>query len=258
MYEVSPLDSDDQVCAYERDSLELLYHDSIWEEYFMEHMQNSLPKWRGELYNYDIFSKSDDYRLVYEYCKDTPPDRMEYILEEYSIESRIDTVLTPRKNIRMFEKIFHLNEKELYDIAYSIIKRIRDRNACDIDPDFKREVNDRIRFHFTESELMIVSEVDKRDVSLGKYRAHYPVEMTNLQIMQAVKEAYSTARRIGMRKVAKANFERYLCDTGNEPDPVKGSTLYEGVSKDGLVIRFWYNFDLNQIETAYPIQMDRV
>ena len=41
MYEVSSLDSDNQVCAYEKDSLELLYHDSTWEEYFTEHTQNS-------------------------------------------------------------------------------------------------------------------------------------------------------------------------------------------------------------------------
>lgn len=33
----------------------------------------------------------------------------------------------------------------------------------------------------------------------------------------------------------------------------KGHVLYEGMSKDGLIIRFWYNLGLNLIETAYPV-----
>lgn len=260
MYEVSPLDSDDQVCTYEEDSLELLYHDSIWEKYFTEHIQNILPEWRGELYNFDIFRGLDGYRLSREYCKDTlPPDRMEYILGEYSIESRIDAVLIPCKNLRIFEKLFKLGWKELSDTVFSILERIRNRNACDIDSDFKSEVSDKSRFRFTELELSIVSEIDKRDVSLGKYRYHYPVEMTYLQIMQAIKEAYSTARQIGMRKIVRPHFNtfsfnEYLLDKCDKINPVKGSALYEGVSEDGLVIRFWYNFDLDRIETAYPIR----
>lgn len=39
-------------------------------------------------------------------------------------------------------------------------------------------------------------------------------------------------------------------------EPVDGRILYEGESKHGLTIRFWYNFDLGLIETAYPTEMN--
>ena len=62
-YDVSPIDSDDEVYTYEEHELQFQYHDTVWEEHFTETVGNGLPEWRGELYNIAIFSY-DDYDYV--------------------------------------------------------------------------------------------------------------------------------------------------------------------------------------------------
>lgn len=53
----------------------------------------------------------------------------------------------------------------------------------------------------------------------------------------------------------KTYITKYVLDEKTEP--VNGSTLYEGYSpKYKLTIHFLYNFDLNLIETAYPVIMN--
>lgn len=63
VYDVSPIDSDDEVYTYEEHELQFQYHDTVWEEHFTETVGNGLPEWRGELYNIVLFSY-DDYDYV--------------------------------------------------------------------------------------------------------------------------------------------------------------------------------------------------
>ena len=89
-----------------------------------------------------------------------------------------------------------------------------------------------------------------------------PAQMTNLQIMEAVKQAYHTARKISPRKLQAVYDRRKGRDFGEECGemsyPVKGKILYEGNAKNGMVVQFWYNFDLDLIEEAYPVRMNNV
>lgn len=250
MYEVCLPERDDKVCTHEESALEFLYHDSTWKDYFMELGKNNLPEWKGQLYNFAMLRR---YKHYWRELKDVtlPIECLAYILAEYSIAGGITPVFLSRKNEREVRELFHLNRAELNNLVESIFQKIENRNICDIDPDFKKEVNDRRSLRFTDLELSILSEVDKRDITFGRHRDHFPVEMTDVQIMQAIKEAYETAGKIGNRKIEEKWFKRYRRD--KETDPVKGHVLYEGMSKDGLIIRFWYNFDLDLIETAYPV-----
>ena len=122
----------------------------------------------------------------------------------------------------------------------------------EIDPDYKKEINNKQKFRFTDLELALaISEIDKRDVIFGKFRKHFPVYMTNIEIMKSIREAYHTARKISRRRVKKSFVTRYVLHS--KAEPVKGSALYEGKSKKGMTIQFRYNFDLGIIETAYPV-----
>ena len=92
---------------------------------------------------------------------------------------------------------------------------------------------------------------------MDKHNGHYPVYMTHYQIMHAIKEAYGTARKTSGRRMH------------TEPDkrnPKDGDILVnEGVAEYGgysstfdLTIRFMYNFDLNYIDTAFPVREKNV
>ena len=70
--------------------------------------------------------------------------------------------------------------------------------------------------------------------------------------MHSIKEAYSTAKRVSIRSLEMSR--KSLLDE-KEYVPVNGRILYEGVSDTyGLVIHFIYDFDLNLVETAYPVR----
>lgn len=261
MYETSPLDLSGTVCRYGEASLEFQYHDTMWKEYFTESAQNDLPEWRGELYNFDeLYSERFYHGRIYynscyywgyefndmadDYSNDTlPPRIMKYILKEYTIDSRINAVLAPRKNAEEIGKILNLKSKELYDIRWSIMSKIHN---------LKKESGSMRKSRFPDSELaLVMSEIDKRDVIFGRARKHFPVYMTGTEIMKSIREAYHTARKISRRRIKKSFITRYVLDSKTEP--VKGSALYEGESKNGLIIQFRYNFDLGIIETAYPV-----
>lgn len=174
-----------------------------------------------------------------------PAESMEHILEEYSIDGRFRAVFASKRNAREIKKTLNIKDRAEWDkFKEAWCDKIYDRNMREIQPDYKEEVNDRSRFSFTEQEILIGSEIDRLDSTFGFHREHYPLEMTNRQIMQSVREAYCNAKRIGRRKI---RTDEYGC--------VKGSALYEGVAKSGFVIRFWYNLDRKEIETAYPVRM---
>lgn len=257
MYEVSPFYSDGEACAYEESFLEYQYHDTAWEECLMALETDKLPPWRGELYNSREFDWGPHYRWERSYFNDTiPPDCMEYILDEYSVYKRIHAVFASKKNRKDVMEIFGIADSEALDeIIRAICNKIFNRNLSEVDSDFKKKADNKTKFEFTELELAIVSEVDRRDIWLGQSRNHYPVKMTEMQIMRAIKEAYESAHEVGKRKLQKYVSRGYR-GWRDEKEPEKGSVLYEGISKNGLIIRFWYNFDLDLIETAYPIMVD--
>ena len=261
MYETSPLDLSGTVCRYGEASLEFQYHDTMWKEYFTESAQNDLPEWRGELYNLDelyserfyydgIYYNSDYYwgdgfnDIADDYSNDTlPPRIMKYILKEYTIDSRINAVLAPRKNAEEIGKILNLKPKESY-YRWSIISKIYD---------LEKKSGSMRKSRFTDSKLALaISEIDKRDVIFGRSRKHFPIHMTDMEIMKSIREAYHTARKISRRRVKKSFVTRFV--VRSKAEPIKGSALYEGVSKNGLAIQFRYNFDMGIIETAYPIE----
>ena len=272
-YDVSPIDSDDEVYTYEEHELQFQYHDTVWEEHFTETVGNGLPEWRGELYNIAIFSY-DDYDYVnYEKWRELreagwdlikmhngdtiPPAYMEHILEWHSVYERIDIVLDSAEDVNEIKKGFNIKY-----LPESLREKIYNSNMSEIDPDYKKEINNKQKFRFTDSELALASEIDKRDLFNGEYNEHFPAQMTNLQIMEAVKRAYHTARKISPRKLQAVYDRRKGRDFGEECGemsyPVKGKILYEGNAKNGMVVQFWYNFDPDLIEEAYPVRMNNV
>lgn len=255
-YDVILPNDEDMVCRFEEDFLVLQYHDSNYAHYFTESVSNGLPAWRGELYNvYSLYFDPDIHaygelnrRECEEYNNDTiPPVYMEHILRSHSIYERINDVIKSSENRKAIMEELGISINDLNKIESDIKRKINARNLNDMDSDSKRKITNKMPsdLKFTDQELAFVDEVCKID---GR-KDHYPIEMTNIQIMQAVKEAYSGAMKIGHRKIQDIKDKR------NEEtiSSTKGRILYEGVSRKGMVIQFWYNFDLDLIETAYPV-----
>ncbi len=106
---------------------------------------------------------------------------------------------------------------------------------------------------YTSNELRLLGQIDKLD----KDNDHYPVYMTHYQIMQAIKEAYETARKTSGRRMHTEPDKRNPEDGDILVN--KGVVEYEGYSSTfDLTIRFMYNFDLNYIDTAFPVREKNV
>ena len=61
----------------------------------------------------------------------------------------------------------------------------------------EKKAIDKADSEFTEQEYRFVEEIDKSDISENKFKDHFPVDMTNLQIMDASIEAYkNTEKRV--------------------------------------------------------------
>ena len=289
MYEVVPLALDDAACAYEASLLEYQYHDAAWGEYFSDTAQRGLPAWRDEdgykwdygygddrPYHYEHYDRLDDiYYCNYvhddDYVRGTLPlHYMEYIWREYSIGGRIFAVFASHKNMREVMEKFNLKKQrityarwkdELYDIISAIFQKIVNREEKERKStegmreekrDYKMKFQNKGPFQFTDLELAVAAEADRRDVAFGRRRNHFPLEMSRAQMKQAIREAYSNAHKVGKRKIQKRYDARY--GGWDMEGTVKGASLYEGESETyGLVIRFWYNFDMDLIEIAYPV-----
>lgn len=270
MYEVSSVYGDeDDIITCEESSLTFQYHDLSYEEYFTESVRNGLPAWRGKLYNFYMFyhdfdgHKDLDFNHMEDYNNDTiPPMFMEHILAEHSIYCRIDVVLKSSENIGKIERRLNINRSHRMHLVRSIKEKINARNfrgtnQSSVDVKSKK-------FDFTGEEMNLVAEIDKLDIVVKNGQRiledHYPVDMSNWQIMDAIKEAYLNASKTSgviMQSVRDRRGDEENAKTGKVIEPVKGKRTYRGESKKyGLVIEFWYNFDLDLIETAYPIRMN--
>lgn len=257
IYEVAPFDDEFQTFHYQESALEFQYHDDYWDLYLNEAVRNGLPPWRGELYNNYSFTSPDDLEDVRTistgYEDDTlPPIKMAHILIGHSIYSKMREMVNggdSQSRQRYQESIMNdlkISEKEMNELYRSIRQKILARNMTDTPSDYKEKTKSNKIPKFTEQEYEFVQEIDKLDKD-----DHYPVDMTNLQIMDAIREAYKNTEKSGKCKRQKGQE-----NDGSLPAPVNGKKLYLGRSrKYDLIIEFWYNFDLNIIETAYPVRM---
>lgn len=270
MYEVNLLNGDeDRITRCIESSLTLQYHDLSYEKYFSEsYRHRSLPQWRGELYNFyicylniDAHGKLDK-ATVDEYENHTiPPKRMEHILRSHSIYDRIwDVVLNDgnsrwSSNREQIRRNLGIDDDELDHIAYSIRDKINARNKNDLNPANLKKADIR-NPDFTDQEYRFIDEIDKLDISKGNLKDHFPVTMTNLQIMDAIKEVYMSKEliRVGSKQICDSKNKRADEDLDA---PRLGKIHYRGHSdKYDIDIEFLYNFDYNFIETAYPIRMN--
>lgn len=275
VYEVGLTCRPERTYKIKEDQLELNYHDVNWAEYVTERVGSDLPDWRGKLYNLYMFYKNPmtHNRLmgdrVEAYNNDTiPPAYMKHILENHSVYDRLDKVLSKTENQNIVIKNLRITSlSKLLDLKDSIQFKINKRNETDIlsSPKERRLNND--RYKFTADERSLVYQVSLLDIETdedtgeGRYKDQYKLDMTNLQIMQAIQEAYGNAVKIKERKHQpnkdRRNETRLDKDKIKEPEPVEGRRLYEGYSSTHeLIIQFWYNFDMNLIETAYPVGMN--
>ena len=272
VYEVSPMYNVDKIVhTCEESSLILQYHDVTWEQCFTESFRHrSLPPWRGELYNfYTCYVNIDkhtvlDKATVSEYENHTiPPRRMEHILKSHSIYERMSIVVLNsgnprRKNNRMqIAKNLNIDDSEIDYIVDAIQDKINARNKNDLNPK-NLERADKRNPDFSDKEYQFIDEIDRLDLSKGKMKDYFPAHMTNLQIMDAIKEVYTSKeliriddKQICVSKGAKNDEEEDL-------DASKlGKTHYRGHSdRYGFDIEFLYNFDYDFIETAYPLRMN--
>lgn len=252
VYHVTTLDESDISHIYEGSLLEFQYHDPNYEQYFTESIENGLPPWRGEIYDvYTLYRSPETHsydtlseKLTKEYENDTiPPERMQHILHDHSIYDRIYDVIRYAENKNNIAESLGISVDDVGALEDSIKRKINFRNLNFIYKDL-----DSKKKKFTPLELQFATQIDKLD-----RKDLYRVEMTNLQIMQAIKEAYSNAKKAGELKI-QFNTK----DDSSLAAPDKGKRLYEGYSsKYNLIIQFWYNFDLDIIETAYPVTSDR-
>ena len=248
VYELSPIGLDSDAIICEGASLEHQYHDNFWREYFTDIAQNVLPEWEGELYNFKSYRGmvyNSELRYEGRQHHTLPPDSMEHILQRYSIDGRRGAVLASSKNVKEIKKICNMKDRAGLDrLERSWADKNDNRNMRENVPDFGNEANGRSEFKYSKQERMFASEIGRLDSTFGIHREHYPMEMTNRQIMQAIREAYCNAKRIGIRKIRIYEGE------------TRGRALYEGIARNGLTIRFWYDFDQDIIETAYPVRTD--
>jgi hypothetical protein len=84
---------------------------------------------------------------------------------------------------------------------------------------------------------------------------HFPRSMSNKQIFAAITESYKNCFKVSEKQVSMrdcANTDRFI------DFDVFDFMLYQGKAKDGMIIRFWFDFTKHQIKTAYPYDTDRV
>ena len=257
-YELIPIyngELDSEVCCTcGRLLLELQYHDTNWEEYFTEGTcQNGLPAWRGELYNFMKLPETS-YSL---YDNDTlPTDKMKHILDKHSIYRRLESLVTSSKKNKegisrggtdqLILTKMNRSESELIEIKKRIMLKIRYYNGIIPKSDLPKH---NTSFDFEEQKLIsIIGDYDKNVIiedEKNERKDHYPPYMSDYAIMNAIKEAYDNAEKIEERSHGKTRAAN-----------PEGVILFQGTSKDGLNIQFYYDFDYDEITTAYPVFVD--
>ena len=257
-YEVSNIRTDDTF-VYDESALEFQYHDVSWEYYLVENAKYSLPKWRGIFYNYFALCKEIGYdkdNLDRKYCEDynndtIPPACMQHILHDHSIHARISSIVNNNKSI-IKKSIGDNDHLDLNELVLSIKRKFEYKNKDGAEIILSNGALNMGDKDYTDDEIQLIGQVDLLD----KNNDHYPAYMTHFQIMQAIKEAYKNAAKTSGRR-KHPEVDKRNPKAGNVPVN-KGAVEYEGFSSSfNLVIRFIYNFDLDYIDTAFPIREER-
>lgn len=249
----------------EEELFDYKYTDENWCEVFTEHMSNNLPEWRGELYNYDIiynnltnrFEPADKVTMD-EYSPEKytlPIKQLDHIMKRHTIWWR-GTLIMNNKDKKHQEMKKHLFEKfnfnsydEMENFFQIMCDKIVSRNRSkDMSNEQLKNFVPENKCGFTTDEINFALEIDKIDEENGRKISHFPLEMTSLQIMKNIYEAYRFCKKQGKRQIVKIADE----SKGSLPAPEKGKVLYRGMSQE-LIIDFWYNFDYDIIEIAYPV-----
>lgn len=244
VYEMFAPDNTERIIQFAESGLEFQYHDTSWEYYLNESVRNELPAWRGNIYNaYDIYEPNDlrygEKYDIYHHDDTLPLHRMVHILTDHAIYHRINDLFSQngdgnkdgtRDMVR--NKMGNIKMDKFDKIVRSIQSKIIENNQG-------KSVN------FTEDEWKFYaafSAIDRKDL--------WRMDMTNKDIMRAIKDAYEDANKERVcRQIDTRNNGHGL------PAPDKGKIIYRGESKKHGTIEFWYNLDLGIIETAYPIGM---
>ena len=82
------------------------------------------------------------------------------------------------------------------------------------------------------------------DETFNKIKNLFPSRMSEKQIRSTIRFAFEDARKDSKRQMPTMNDVRNI-------GYVQGKTLYKGQARD-MVIHFWFDFDNNRIEMAYP------
>jgi len=250
VYEIFAPENTGRLIQYSESGLEFQYHDTSWEYYLAEgnYQGNGLTQWRGKPYNFYIFYDRPDRHgkldkdLMKEYWDHTiPPEFMEHILKSHSVWDRMDTVLTSSKNRQKLMSMFKLDDDQLQDIIDDIRDKITINNMNDLKPGNRGKCQD-----FTKEELAFIDQA----MILDDIKDHYPVTMTYLDIMRAIKQAYENANKTNDPIRMQPSLDKR---TGESKRTIRGQRKYRGESKNGMLIEFWYDFDLKIITSAYPI-----
>lgn len=249
-YEIFRPDNTERIVQFAESALEFQYHDVSWEYELTEgtRMGNGLTSWRGRLYNFYMFYDRPDRHgkldkdQMKEYWDSTiPPEFMEHILKSHSVWDRMDVVFNSSENKHKLMSIFKMDDNQLQDIRDDIRDKITTINMNDVKPNAHGKVMD-----FTKEELAFIDQV----LMLDDVKDHYPVQMSYLNIMRAIKEAYECAYKTNDKIKMQPSLDRR---TGETKRSVRGQRKYRGESKNGMLIEFWYDLDLKVIMSAYPI-----
>ena len=239
------------------------WHDNDLEKMFNESSDFNLPSWRGEIYNFFMFfdryqrvslepDAAVNYHEMEEFKNHTiPPIRMWHILRSHSIFARVNDVIKSKENTHIIAEKINIDIVDVIRFSKDFQDKIISRNTTNTT--YGNKLKDLMIPKFTKEEEIFANIIDRLDTSNKGIKDHYPYKLTNLQIMDAIREAYSNARKIGKKKINTSNNS-----SDENPDAsYKGKQLYEGYSgKYNLVIQFIYNFDYDFVETAYPVRMN--
>jgi len=157
-----------------------------------------------------------------------PTRRIDHILDGHSflIPGRVNQFLGDYRDSIM--KNFQWRESDFNAIRKSIETKVRAGESL------------------TEREGKVIDLI-----KLWKKDDFWPINMNKKQIIKAIREAYEYA--------AKISGKQFPPSDENYPDrgPAQhGRLKYQGKTKAGLIVHFRFDFDVMEIETAYPILKD--
>lgn len=210
--------------------LEFMYHDKAYADIFMESVRNGLPTWKGDVYNYfEIIEKRHELGIEFE--EDTIPiEQMKHIIEHHAFRKRMEIVYSKYKD-EIMDRL-HWSKEKLYDVhlkLHEIMIYINDPELNGKNKKMKKLNLDDQEWKF----VLMIQTIDKDEFGM---KDHFPIYMSDYNIMRSIKQAYANAEKVEAQR--------------------KGQQLYEGVDRNKLRIQFYFDEERKIIQTAYPVFVD--